>query len=167
MVRVAELDRREDLSDLDEEGWALRYHLEDQIFMFDKMEEEYWLQCSKVRWLLKGDSYTAYFHAIANGCRCKCWIPRHITPSGEVLNQKLIMEHVYDFYRELMGTAGGERAFFLSDNLCLTHCRISGEENEALELSFTREELDEVLASMKVDSARGPDGLPVAFFKRF
>jgi hypothetical protein len=77
------------------------------------------------------------------------------------------MEHVYDFYRELMGTAGGERAFFLADNLCSTHCRISGEENEALELSFTREELDEVLASMKVDSARGLDGLPVAFFKRF
>jgi hypothetical protein len=36
-----------------------------------------------------------------------------------------------------------------------------------LELSFTGEELDEVLDSMKVDSAPGSDGLPVAFFKRF
>jgi hypothetical protein len=29
------------------------------------------------------------------------------------------------------------------------------------------EELDEVLASMKPDSAPGPDGLLVVFFKRF
>jgi mannosylglycoprotein endo-beta-mannosidase len=43
--------------------------------------------------------------------------------------------------------------------------RISAGENLALELTFTPDELDEVLSSMKQDTAPGPDGLPVAFFK--
>jgi hypothetical protein len=45
--------------------------------------------------------------------------------------------------------------------------RISAGENLALELTFTPDELDEVLSSMKHDTAPGPDGLPMAFFKHF
>jgi hypothetical protein len=36
-----------------------------------------------------------------------------------------------------------------------------------LELTFTPEELDDVFLSMKTDSAQGPGGLQVLFFKRF
>ena len=77
------------------------------------------------------------------------------------------MEHVYSFYRELMGAEGEERAFLLGPDLWPTGKRISPEENHELELTFIREELDEVLHGMKVDSAPGPDGLPVAFFQKF
>lgn len=45
--------------------------------------------------------------------------------------------------------------------------RVSDKENDALRLTFTAEELDKVLESMKPDSAPGSDGLPVTFFKRF
>jgi hypothetical protein len=34
-------------------------------------------------------------------------------------------------------------------------------------LTFTAEELEAVLLGMKLDSAPGPDGLPVIFFKKF
>jgi hypothetical protein len=34
-------------------------------------------------------------------------------------------------------------------------------------LTFTPEELDQVLLDMKPDSAPGPDGIPAVFFKRF
>jgi hypothetical protein len=117
--------------------------------------------------LTKGDACTAYFHAIANGRRRKCWIPRLITPQGEVADQSLIHDHIYTFYKELMGARGEERTFLLANNLWPAQKRISEEENGELELTFTTVELDDVLASMKVDSAPGPDGLPVAFFKRF
>jgi hypothetical protein len=70
------------------------------------MEEEYWKQRSRVQWLTKGDACTAYFHAIANGRRRKCWIPRLITPQGEVADQDLIRDHIYSFYKELMGARG-------------------------------------------------------------
>jgi hypothetical protein len=77
------------------------------------------------------------------------------------------MEHVYDFYRGLMGAPGEDRVFSLASDLWERGKRISEGENLALELTFTPEELDEVLLSMKPDSAPGPDGLPVLFFKRF
>jgi hypothetical protein len=41
LARIEGLDLVADAGGLDEEGWALRYHLEDQILLFDKMEEEY------------------------------------------------------------------------------------------------------------------------------
>jgi hypothetical protein len=52
---------------LEDEGWALRYHLESQLVHLAKMEEEYWRQRGRLNWLLKGDANTAYFHAVANG----------------------------------------------------------------------------------------------------
>jgi hypothetical protein len=94
-------------------------------------------------------------------------IPRLITSQGEISDQPAMVEHVYQFYQGLMGSAGETRVFSLSAGLWEEHQRISNEENGLLELTFTTEELDEVLHSMKVDSAPGPDGLPVIFFKRF
>jgi hypothetical protein len=77
------------------------------------------------------------------------------------------MGHVYDYYQQLMGSAGEARAFTLAQNLWPASKCISDSENTELERSFTLEELDEILHDMKIDSAPGPDGLPVAFFQRF
>jgi hypothetical protein len=41
VARVEELDQLADSSGLDEEGWAFRYHLEDQILLFNRIEEDY------------------------------------------------------------------------------------------------------------------------------
>ena len=45
--------------------------------------------------------------------------------------------------------------------------QISEEENWELERTFTAEELDLVLEGMNPDSAPGPDGFPVLFFRKF
>jgi hypothetical protein len=65
------------------------------------------------------------------------------------------------------GRGGEDMVFLLAPNLWLDEKRVSVEENREMELTFTSEKLDEVLASMKPDSAPGPDGLPVALFKKF
>ncbi|XP_047051186.1 ABC transporter G family member 41-like [Lolium rigidum] len=62
---------------------------------------------------------------------------------------------------------GEERVFSLHSDLWSGDHQILPAENLALELTFTPAELDEVLLSMRPDSAPGPDGLPVTFFKRF
>jgi hypothetical protein len=96
---IESLDEMADKVGLDEDGWARRYHLEDQILAIFKMEEEYWRQHSRLQWTVKGDSCTKYFHAIANGRHRKCFIPRLITDQGEVDEQKALLEHIYTFYR--------------------------------------------------------------------
>jgi hypothetical protein len=165
--QVEDLDRVADTNGLDEEGWGLRYFLEDQLVALDRVDEEYWRQRSRTQWTLKGDSCTAFFHAIANGRKRKCSIPRLITDVGEVEEPRALMEHIYQFYQGLMGAKGEERVFALGSDLWGEDQKISEEENWGVEVAFTAEELDEVLASMKPDSAPGPDGLPVLFFKRF
>jgi hypothetical protein len=77
------------------------------------------------------------------------------------------MEHVYSFYHGLMGSRGEDRVFSLATDLWTGDRKISPVENLALELTFTTKELEEVLLSMRPDSAPGLDGLPVTFFKRF
>ncbi|XP_071678461.1 uncharacterized protein [Lolium perenne] len=155
LLQVSELDKVADATGLDEDGWALRYYLEDQLAARDRAAEDYWRQRSRVQWTLRGDSCTAYFHAIANGRRRKCSIPRLITDQGEVQEQQGLMEHIYVFYQGLMGSVGETRRFSLGHNLWEGNQRVSQEENHELELTFTADELDEVLASMKQDSAPG------------
>ena len=165
--QVEELDAAADEDGLDDEGWALRYHLEDQLVQLDCMEEEYWRQRSRIRWTIEGDSCTAFFHAVANGRRRKCLIPRLVSENGDISDQQGLMEHVYGFYQGLMGAQGEDRVFSLRQDLWAPAKRISEEENMELERSFTLEELDLVLEDMTPDSAPGPNGIPVMFFKRF
>jgi hypothetical protein len=86
---------------------------------------------------------------------------------GEVSDQRDLEKHIYNFYEGLMGAVGEERVFSLAPRICPAGKRIPEEENRELELTFTAEELEAVLLGMKLDSAPGPDGLPVLFFKKF
>jgi hypothetical protein len=44
--------------------------------------------------------------------------------------------------------------------------KVSAEENEELALTFSEQELEEIVKDMKSDTAPGPDSFPVHFFKR-
>jgi hypothetical protein len=67
LVQIKDLDEKADSIGIDEEYWAYRYHLEEQLLEIFRVEEEYWRQRGRIRWLLQGDANTAYFHAVANG----------------------------------------------------------------------------------------------------
>jgi hypothetical protein len=83
-----------------------------------------------------------------------------------VSGQLAIQEHIYKFYLDLMGSE--EPKFLnLAENCWNEDGSVSQEENEVLALTFTMEELEEVLQGTKTATAPGPDGLPVAFFKKF
>jgi hypothetical protein len=40
---------------LDNDGWARRYKLEEEVAKFYRQEELYWHSRGRVRWLLEGD----------------------------------------------------------------------------------------------------------------
>jgi hypothetical protein len=44
---------------------------------------------------------------------------------------------------------------------------VSNDENMELTIPFLLEEVRRAIMEMKVDSAPGPDGLPVIFFQKF
>jgi hypothetical protein len=78
----------------------------------------------------------------------------------------LSQQHVYEFYRELLGTTA-TRGCGLAPDTWLGRQRVSQEENDSLALTFSEEELDGLVKDMKTNTAPGPDGLPVIFYKTF
>jgi mannosylglycoprotein endo-beta-mannosidase len=159
------MDLLADSSGIDEEGWALRYHLEDELLEIYKQEEAYWRQRGRTKWALEGDANTAYFHAVANGRRRKCNISALETRDGTITDPGLIQAHIYEFYRELLGTPA-QRVCGLAPSTWGSAGQVSSAENEALCLTFSEDELEQVIQEMKTDTAPGPDGFPVLFFKR-
>ena len=77
-----------------------------------------------------------------------------------------LQAHIYQFYKDLMGTEQ-PKVLGLQHNLWGTDPRVPEEENLALSLSFLPEDLDNVVKDTKTDTALGPNGFPVAFFKAF
>jgi exonuclease III len=166
LEQIKGLDDKADSVGLDGDEWAFRYHLEDQILSIFRAEEEYWRQRGRVRWLLQGDANTAYFHAVANGRRRKCNILRLVTNQGPITEKSLIQEHIYDFYRQLLGSTEA-RVCSLDPNAWGEETRVSLDENAEVMRTYSEAELDCLLQDMKTDTAPGPDGFPVSFFKKF
>jgi mannosylglycoprotein endo-beta-mannosidase len=90
LSQIKSLDDKADAVGIDEEEWALRYHLEDQLLELFRAEEEYWRQRGRVRWVLQGDANSKYFHALANGRRRKCCISSFVSDQGVITDKRLI-----------------------------------------------------------------------------
>jgi hypothetical protein len=104
LQQISVLDSMADGVGLNDDGWGPRYHLEESLMLIYQREEDFWRQRSRVQWTLQGDANMAYFHAIANGRHRKCAITALASSSGPITDKFVIQEHVYSFYRELMGT---------------------------------------------------------------
>jgi mannosylglycoprotein endo-beta-mannosidase len=165
LAQIEDLDRQADSVGIDDEGWALRYHLEEELLQIYQQEEEYWRQRGRVKWALKGDANTAYFHAVANGRRRKCAITALSTAEGIISEPRQVQEHIYSFYRELLGTTAS-RSCGLAPTTWAMEEQVTDAENEGLAITFTEVELESIVKDMKSDTAPGPDGFPVMFFKR-
>jgi hypothetical protein len=166
LAKIQELDFVADSLGLDEDGWALRYHLEAQMMEMLSSEEEYWRQRGRQQWILQGDANTKFFHAFANGRKRKCAIHSLSSDHGVITGKEAIQEHIYSFYRNLMG-AEEPKLIGIRSDLWPLEQRVSFQENAEMLRTFTSEELDFVLHETKTDTAPGPDGLPVLFYKKF
>jgi hypothetical protein len=166
LTQIKSLDDKADTVGIDEEEWAFRYHLEDQLLEVFRAEEEYWRQRGRVRWVLQGDANTKFFHAMANGRRMKCCISSLVSDQGVITDKRLIQQHIYEFYRMLLGSEEA-RVCGLLHNAWGPTARVSQDENEILMRTFTEKELEAIVMDMKSDTAPGPDGFPVFFFKKF
>ena len=84
---LARMDAAADVRVFSEQEWAERYAVEAQVEALLRAEEEYWRRRGGIKWTLKGDANTKYFHAYANGRRRKCAILRLQSEQGLLLRQ--------------------------------------------------------------------------------
>ena len=76
----------------------------------------------------------------------------------------MIQDYVYSFYRDLLGSEA-PRHLSLAANTWSGETRVSDQENNSILLTFSEDELERLVMDMKVNTAPGPDGFPVSFFK--
>lgn len=162
--RLIDIDSKADESDLFEQEWEERYKIEEELENIYAQEEIMWQRRSGETWLIKGDSNTGYYHGIANGRRRKYYI-FSLQKGDQIISQfKDIQNHVYEYYKSLFGkeTLIGVS---LADNAWREKLRLSEEDREKLTRDFGMEELERVIKDIKSNTAPGPDGFPIGFFK--
>jgi hypothetical protein len=77
-----------------------------------------------------------------------------------------LKDHITDYYKQLFGKV--EAADMrLDPNLWPANQQIQHVDNEALIKPFTLEELDITIRQMKNNTAPGPDGFSMEFYKAF
>lgn len=150
--------------DLTCEEWEHRFKLEGDLTQIYSAEEVYWQGRSGEKWLLEGDANTAFFHGVANGRKRKTTIRMLEGERGTIDTPEEVKTHIYEYYKKLFGAEVPPK-IYLGQNMWKERGRLAAQENEELIKPFTMAELERALKEMKTNTAPGPDGFPVCFYK--
>jgi hypothetical protein len=138
--------------------------LEGELENLMEEEEIYWQQRGGEKWILEGDRKTEFFHLAANGRRRKKTILSLEQGDDVTTDPRQIRGIIYNFYKQLFGSQDRTK-IRLSEEAWRLRGRLTLEDNEELTRPFLEEEVRNVVFGMKENSAPGPDGLSVCFYK--
>ena len=129
------------------------------------IEELQWKK-SGTNWILQGDANTQFFYQFVNGRRRKKTITVLENGNEEIRGQNAISSHIVDYYKSLFGH---DEPCSMSLNFEFWPAELQLSESDSLDLvkPFSMEEIKEVVMGMKENSAPGPNGYGVVFFKKF
>jgi hypothetical protein len=129
-------------------------------------EEIQWQRRGGEKWILAGDSNSSFFHKCANGRRRKMKITLLEVNGQEITDPQCLKAHITYYYKQLFGSAEVADMHLDLDLWPASH-QIQQADNEFLTRPFTLEELDATIKEIKNNTAPGPDGFSVEFFKAF
>ncbi|CAN6546588.1 unnamed protein product [Malus baccata var. baccata] len=127
-----------------------------------QMQEAFWKDRARVKWLTKGDRNSSFFHAYA----CIKSSSSHIScilDGNNLLTDPLAIEnHIVNFYQTLFGSSFNPSGI---DEVCeVIQPMVTDSENDLLSALPTDEEIKEAVFSLSASSAPGPDGFPGFFY---
>nr|XP_027090446.1 uncharacterized protein LOC113711482 [Coffea arabica] len=128
-----------------------------------RVEEDYWRQKARLRWLKDGDCNTRYFHASVREKRSKLAIHRIKDAGGSWLeDEDSIGQEAVGFFHSLL-TA--EEVSDVDDLLVHIPRLVTEHQNDVLLGEVTMEEVKRVVFDLDKDSAPGMDGFTGFFFR--
>ncbi|KAL0926716.1 hypothetical protein M5K25_002960 [Dendrobium thyrsiflorum] len=133
------------------------------LFHLQDLEEIFWKQKAASTHLLEGDKNTRYFHTMVNNNRAKRFIHRIVEEDGSIIegNDNISTSAVTHFTRILNNN-------FQPANIDLPNLipkLINEQENTALTMVPSLEEIKHTVTSMNGDSVAGPEGFTTKFFQ--
>ncbi|KAG6526875.1 hypothetical protein ZIOFF_008962 [Zingiber officinale] len=145
-----------------EQSRTHRSECQARLFRVLDMEEDFWKQRAAIRWMGEGERNTKFFHSTVQKKRTASRIFR-IWEEGQCLDQPDgIRESGVRYFQELLT---GETVDSTVVDTELIPSLVSAEDNLMLEGLPSAEEVKQVVWSMCQDSAAGPDGFSVAFYR--
>jgi hypothetical protein len=128
----------------------VKLHLEDLLLA----ECNYWRKRCTIRWIKQGEDNTKFFHAMATErFRRNAIALLQDNDGNDVSDHDLMAALLWNDYKNRMGTSEGIDMQFDLERI------INPVEGlDSLTVPFSKKEMDEVVMSMPVDRAPGPDG---------
>jgi hypothetical protein len=145
---LAYLEMREECSPFPVTDIQKRAELQQELLDILEREECFWRQRARDNWLLQGDSNTAYFHRMANGCKRKSPIFSLKHGDSVVQGDEDLLSHATEFYKNLFGPVE-DRGVRLSADVWSSEERLNDTDRENLSRRFTEEEVKNVVDQMK------------------
>ncbi|XP_027181778.1 uncharacterized protein LOC113780162 [Coffea eugenioides] len=126
------------------------------------VEEQFWRQKARVKWLTCGDRNTRFFHAVVRQRRVQGAIHRVKDPTRMwVVKDEDIAKAAIEYFSNLFS---GSVVPMAGDFMHLIPKVVTGEENDRLAATLDIEEIRQLVFSMDGDSAARPDGFTGKFF---
>ncbi|GJT51896.1 hypothetical protein Tco_0978053 [Tanacetum coccineum] len=162
-AKLEEIDKRVD----DGHGVANDIQERKQIMKLildaDRMETLDLAQKAKVKWAIKGDENSKYFHGIINKKRRQLAI-RGILIDGEWVDDPIrVKQEFYHHFATRFEAPNWSRAGILDE----FPNRLSSEQSRMMEGDVSCEEVKRAMWECGSDKAPGPDGFTFEFFKKF
>jgi hypothetical protein len=158
---ILEIDNIEDCRPLSCPEANFRKILRAHLLRLLEYQNTYWKKRCTIRWTKFGDENTKVFHSIATKRHRRNSISAIDNSDGIVITDHAQKEAlIYDTYKERLGSSNQPQMLFdLSAIIQPTQGL------EELTIPFTKEEIDNVIKSMPVDKAPGPNGFNGQFLK--
>ncbi|CAN0926381.1 LINE-1 reverse transcriptase homolog [Linum grandiflorum] len=159
---VEALDRKEESGEFTREDWLHRANLKCELDKLWKLEEISWKQKARDNWLKLGDRNTKYFHRIANFNRRRNHLDGIFMNGEQVEGQRNVAAAAVNFYEQLYDEPRNLRPFLDSCGGSM----LTQEVAEGMVRCFSERDVWEAVQMCAGEKAPGPDGFPMAFFKR-
>lgn len=127
-----------------------------------QMQEAFWKDRARVKWLTKGDRNSSFFHAYARIKSSSSHISCILDGNNLLTDPLAIENHIVNFYQTLFGSSFTPSGI---DVVCeVIQPMVTDSENDLLSALPTDEEIKEAVFSLSASSAPGPDGFPGFFY---
>ena len=157
---ISLLDYYEEYRQLSVHEFQVRQLAYETLHEASKSRATYWKQRSKHKRIKECDSNTAFHHAQATIRLRSNYIPFIRVNDQQVANHNAKTEALTDYFKSIVGVAGSSGAFDF-DRLFAGRPSPTG----PITAQFSEVEAREALWAMNVNSAPGPDGFGLAFYR--
>ena len=140
VAELEQLEQFEEIQVLSPSRCEKKGHIQSQLMKIYEEEEMFWRSRTSEKWLLQGDSNTAFFHRVANGRKRKNTMYTLQDGENQIEGTENLLQHATSFYKNLFGQGEGNLISFAADSW-LESEKLTDIDNSCLDAPFLEKEV--------------------------